>query len=299
MSKDKFFLDFIGIGVEKGGSTWLGKCISEHPEIWFPKGREIYFFNDVDAHFLKFTTTKYERGIKWYKSQFVHCPNGKKKGEWAITYICTKKTARRIKKHFPEVKLIAVLRNPVDRAFSQYLYEVRLGLIDKSMSFEEVLKVRPDYTQKGYYAKQIKDYLEFFRKDQLLILIYEKVKESPEKYVKKVWNFLGLEDKNYIPPSLKKRINTAGTALFPKVNYFMIKTEYFLRSHGLDIILQFLEATEIRNLALKIRDLNNKKYSRYPQMNEKTRLRLSSLYKGDITKLERIIGQDLSLWKDV
>lgn len=297
MSRNSSRVDFIGIGAEKSGTTWLGQCLSEHPEICFAKNREVYFFNDVDSHYLNFTHTKYSRGIDWYKSQFLHCPEGKKKGEWSITYICTGETAKRIKKHFPKVKLIVCLRSPVERAFSQYLYEIRLGLVQKGTTFEEVIKLRPDYIEKGYYAKQLKNYYKYFEKNQLLVLIYEKVKKRPKKHIQRIYDFLRLKDKNFVPLSLEKKVNIAGMALFPGLNSFMIKTEYFLRANGLDFLLRFLEEIGLRNIALRVRDLNSRYYKRYPKIKKVTQKKLQTIYKDDIRELEKLINQDLSFWK--
>lgn len=297
MSRNTFRVDFIGIGAEKSGTTWLGQCLSEHPEICFAKNREVYFFNDVDPHYLSHTNTKYLRGTDWYKSQYRYCSNNKQRGEWTITYICTEETAKRIKKLFPKVKLIVCLRNPVDRALSQYLHEIRLGLIKKGTPFEEVIESRPDYIEKGYYAKQLKNYYKYFKKTQLLVLVYEKVKKNPNVNIQKIYDFLELKDNKFVPPSINKKVNIARKAVFPRLNGFMIRTEYFLRANGFDFLLSFFEEVGLRKMALRVRDLNNKHYEKYSKMDDDIQKKLHNIYKDDIEELEGLINHDLSLWK--
>jgi hypothetical protein len=289
-------VDFLGIGVEKGGTTWLAKCMEEHPQICFSKNREVYFFNDVDSHFLKEINTKYSRGVNWYKSQFSHCPNTSKKGEYATTYLFTDNTARRIKKHLPDVLMIASLRDPVKRTFSQYLYEQRLGFIQKNERFEDVLKERPDMIEKGFYAKHLRNYYKYFSKKQIHVVIFEELIENPKKHFKKLFNFLGV-DNNFTPSRIEKPSNKGGAAVFPKLNYLMIKSEYILRSIGLDPILRLFEFTGVRGLAMKVRDINKVRYSTYPRLKKDTSRKLFGVFEKDINELEKMLNKNLETWK--
>lgn len=289
-------IDFLGIGVEKGGTTWLAKCLNEHPQLCFPPNREIYFFNDVDSHFLKKIKSKYSRGFEWYKNQFKHCPINSKKGEWATTYLFSKKTAQRIKKHLPNIQLIVSFRDPVTRTFSQYLYELRLGLVE-NISFEEMLKKRPDYIEKGFYAKYLSYYYELFDKKNIKVIIFEEMINNKEKTLKEIFKFLNVDD-NFMPSLLTKPQNPAGIALFPKLNLFMLRFEYTFRELGLDRILQIFEESGLRGFAMKIRDINVKEFNKYPKMKIKTKQKLYKIFKSDINQLEKITGKNLRIWKD-
>ena len=115
-------VDFIGIGAERSGTTWVSNCLNDHPEICFSKQKEIFFFNKLDRHFLKLENLRYKRGINWYKGFFNHCAPGAIKGEFTPTYLFCPYAPRRIKSYFPNVKIVVCLRDPVERAFSQYLH---------------------------------------------------------------------------------------------------------------------------------------------------------------------------------
>ncbi len=109
-------IDFIGIGAAKAASTWIFTCLNEHPEICSDSRKETNFFSRY---------YNYKKGIKYYYSLFSHCSEDKIKGEFSPTYISSPQAPYLIYKHFPEVKLIACLRNPVDRAYSEYNFRVR------------------------------------------------------------------------------------------------------------------------------------------------------------------------------
>lgn len=296
MQNNKFSLDFIGIGAEKAGTTWIADCLREHPEIYINQQKEIFFFNEFDPHFLKVRNFKYDRGISWYKRQFKNCTNGKLKGEISPTYLYCPKAAKRIKKHFSNVKIIVSVRNPVDRAYSQYLHDVRLGVI-KNIKFEKALEKYDNYFEKGYYLKHIKRYLELFPKKNIFIIISEEMKNNPAKTIKKLYTFLKVKDPNYLPRSLYKRSNVAAKPGFSSLNYLMMHTEYFLRENNLDLIIRIFEITQLRKLALTVRDLNKSAFGKYPKMNTKTRKVLIRKFEPEISKLEKLLGRRLSIWK--
>lgn len=297
MKNAKFKVDFIGVGVEKSATYWLAECLKEHPEICFAKDKEVYYFNDVDPHLLQVENLKYQRGIEWYRQQFPECKKGQIKGEWTPTYFFTEETAKRIKQDFPEAKLLLMLRDPVMRAFSQYLHDKRLGVI-KDVSFKKALKQNGTYVSKGLYSMHLKNYLKYFDTKDILILIYEQVKKDPESQIKKIYEFLEINDRNFIPPSLHKKINTAGTAKWPLLNYFLVHTEYFLKRAKMESILKLLDRTGIRKAIYNFGVfVNRKPYRTYPELDKKIEKELYALFKNDIQELENILDNNLSVWK--
>ena len=101
-------IDFIGLGAQKAGTSWVYACLYEHPEIHAPI-KELHFFS----------RDRFSKGKDWYESHFSHRKEGQKVGEFSTSYLYSKETPERIKELYPEVKLIAIVRNPVTRAYSQ------------------------------------------------------------------------------------------------------------------------------------------------------------------------------------
>lgn len=196
------------IGVVRGGTTSLYENLSKHPCIYPSSYDELGFFD-----------SNFDLGLNWYRSMFPTIIEKKlslmKKNcfmTYDVTpfYIWNSSAAKRIHNLFPKIKLIALLRNPIDRAYSNYFLGVRSG--SENLSFEEAIKqeikslerdsldnlsiyTRPrSYIAKGFYAKQLKIWLKLFTKEQILILQTEKFAENHSVVLSEIFRFLQLPD---------------------------------------------------------------------------------------------------------
>jgi hypothetical protein len=200
---------FIIIGAVRCGTTSLYYNICEHSCVLPAAYDEIGFFD-----------SNYELGFNWYKSMFPTYFQKKKvesktgiciTGEDTPFYFWDKNAINRIKKEIPEIKLIALLRNPIDRAYSNYHLGVRLGsellsfkdsikkeieLLEKNndMESEEIEKfLRPrSYIAKGLYHHQIKNWFKVFSKEQILVLSTENLADNPNQTLDEIFSFLEL-----------------------------------------------------------------------------------------------------------
>lgn len=275
-----FKIDFIGIGAQKSATSWIDKCLREHPEIYIPPQKELHFFN-----------RNFEKGLDYFKSFFKDVPKNLKKGEITPEYINKLEVAERIYKHFPQVKLIACLRNPIDRAYSQYNFSKRSW---PDENFEQVLQNYSDIREKGFYCKQLKQYLRFFPKEQTLILIYEDIKKDPLKFIQKIYAFLGVNE-NFVPQSLYKKVNTGKWIIhFPKTRKFLHRVSWG------KTFLNFLRKLKIDKLELAIRTKRIEKIKklniRPKEIKKETRQFVRNIYNNDIKNLEKLIGRNLSFW---
>ena len=127
-------VDFIGVGAQKSGTTWLFDMLSEHPQVSFGEEKELNFFSKR-KFFLSKDTGNYEKGLDWYRSK-INYDDSKVNGEISVDYMLDEGCADRIKRHCPDdVKLFAVLRDPVERAHSHYHYSNQV--FDIGDDFEE------------------------------------------------------------------------------------------------------------------------------------------------------------------
>jgi tetratricopeptide (TPR) repeat protein len=193
--------DFIIIGAEKCGTTSLYSYITQHPQVLGPIAKEIHFFSH---HF--------NYGLDWYLSHFPKLPLGYLTGEASTSYIgCHNNAHRRLFNLFPKVKLLAILRDPIDRSISHYHQLVKLGRegrkiedvinqeIEILTNIDNIWDVRQAYWRIGngtiwhsLYVYFLQEWLNFFPKEQFLILSSEKLFANPEETMKTVWNFLHL-----------------------------------------------------------------------------------------------------------
>jgi hypothetical protein len=194
------------IGAQKSGTTSLFNYLVRHPDVLAPFGKEIHYF---DLHF--------DRGVRWYRGHF---PYSRRLSDGAITldaspyYLVHPQVPRRAFALLPEVRLIALLRNPVDRAFSHYQHEVRGGR--ESLSFADALDREPErlageeerlgsdpgyysynhhrysYTLRGRYVDQLRRWTEHFPRSQLLVIQSERFFRDPAGVTAEVHRFLGL-----------------------------------------------------------------------------------------------------------
>jgi hypothetical protein len=196
--------DFLILGAQKAGTTALYAYLRRHPRITGPSWKEVSYF---DRH--------YARGPSWYRGNFPNLlrSRGELVGEASPSYLFHPLGPERVQELVPEARLVALVRNPVDRALSHYHHEVALGR--EPLSFEEALaaeehrlegeeeRLRSDpryfsrawwshtYKARGRYAEQLERWLDLFPRDQLLILPSEELLAEPERAHAHVLAFLG------------------------------------------------------------------------------------------------------------
>jgi hypothetical protein len=199
--------------------------------------------------------------------------------------------AEDIKKYNPNAKIIIMLRNPIERAFSHYLMDYRLGLI--SDSFENIITKKSkhknahlfyqQYIEVSIYAKQIQRYLDFFEKENILFIDYEDFKKNVSKTVDQVYDFLN------ISTEFSTDINTKyNTFTMPKNKVIrFIYSFVFLRK-----ILTFLFPIYlVKNIRVFLFKADKK-----PELLKETRSQLRIIFNDDIKKLEEVLGKDYSKW---
>src|SRR5262249_23883612 len=128
---------FLGLGAQKCASTWLHRIVAEHPQVAMPTVKELDFFSN-----------HYDRGYRWYESQFPAVDGDMRTGEVSPSYFHDIRVPARVRAYAPEMKLIVTLRDPVERALSNHRHEVRAGHIDGAdLSFEAALESNPMYVE--------------------------------------------------------------------------------------------------------------------------------------------------------
>ena len=219
------FPDFLGIGAQKSGTTWLYKNLKEHPEIFLPQTKEIHFF---DWYFYK--------SINWYCSYFRDAKRYQKKGEITPCYsTLSEEKIKAIQEMNPKLKIILLLRNPIERAWSQAVMNLSKNN-GKVKNFElvdlfTIIKIatskrKKDFhlikkeefinhfnhsrsIERGNYLKIIKKWSKFFPENQIFIGDYNQLQKSPQKLLNRIFTFLDTElVTDWVNFPLTNRINT-------------------------------------------------------------------------------------------
>ncbi len=285
--KDKR-LNFIGIGGYKCASTWIAKCLEEHPDIRFSRtlyNKELHFFNKDE---------RYQLGYDWYHKGFEFGPW--KNGEFTPHYCLPKKVSQRIYQYNPKVKLLFSLRNPIDRAFSQHLDTIRGGNLPKNQwNFWDALEQKPGYIKFGNYASHLEHYLEFFPSSQIHTILYEDIKSQPEIVIERLFKFLDV-DSTFKPLNILSKANTAYSYRFPQVNNFIKSVSRMIRTVTGDRFAEGIKATKI---LVPIEKFNNvaSNTSVVPPLSKDDRKRLHDIFAEDIESLSILLNRDLSHWQ--
>ena len=212
--------DFLIIGAQKGGTSSLFHLLTQHPQI-HPldlKVKEVHYFD---------RERNYKKGELWYRAHFPLRDTinpGELVGEATPGYLFSPIAAKRIQKDLPNAKLICLLRNPTERAISHYFMSIRHKK-DLRPVMETMLDDKSQYKQRGLYLEQIKRYESCLKKKQLLILSSEEFFANPQKILKQVFEFLGV-DENFQCPDLSPRNVGKNKAPVPKEVYEYLN-EYF------------------------------------------------------------------------
>jgi len=294
--RENFKVDFICVGPERSGTTWLYQCLKEHPNICVSKPKEVNFFNSSQSFWRKdlIGKTNYDKGLKWYKKHFSYCSDKKIVGEFTPIYLHSPEVPERIYKNFPNVKLIAILRNPIERFYSHYSYTKLKGFY-KLPPIEEVIKKEREFVEESLYFKHLQNYLRYFPRENMLVTIYEDIDKSPKAFIKEVLEFLQVNS-SYIPPSTEKTINSAGAVAIR--NKMLSTKESIERIPGGKFLIHFFRKTSLHkilvsSLATKTGTIKTS----YGRINPEVRKQLVKFYKEDVGDLEKLLGRDLSIWK--
>tara|TARA_R110002049_G_scaffold82349_3_gene209568 strand:+ start:5064 stop:5834 length:771 start_codon:yes stop_codon:yes gene_type:complete len=204
-SKENIQLDFIIVGTQKGGTSALAHYLKQHKDIQMSRKKELHFFDNEE--YFKGDRPNYKPLNNHFgKRKLV----GKIYGEATPIYMYWDKAISRIHTHNPEIKLIAVLRNPVERAYSHWNMEVQKNkeqrdfttcITDEISQIENGSKVKHrtfSYVDRGLYADQIEQIFSFFTKQQVLFIKYEDFLDRQKEALVSVFNFLNISSEDYI-----------------------------------------------------------------------------------------------------
>jgi hypothetical protein len=212
----KSALDFVIIGAQKAGTTSLYRYLQPHPQIYMPPEKEAQFFNHDE---------RFAKGWEWYLAEFfAGAPEAKLWGKATPNYLSDPRVPERIREVLPEVRLVALLRDPIERAYSHYAMACRRGAERRSFdqavgdqlekqALEEA-RARPDltnsYVARGEYGRLLGRYYGLFPQSQVRVFFTEDLSSDPARLVQQTLEFLGA-DTAFVPSNLGLVYHKGGT----------------------------------------------------------------------------------------
>lgn len=281
--------NFIVIGAQKAGTTSIYKVLSKHPEVQMASQEEVSFF-DNEARF--------QKGLSFYSSHFSDVEPGRIQGEVSPLYLCYEKSPKRIADVLPEVKLIASLRNPVDRAFSAWRMQVTKG--SETRPFLKAVREEAMYIEYGRYYQQLMRYFDFFPSEQIRILPFDVLKSDPQTFYADLFKFIGIKVDGVDASIFDVIPNVGGEPKWTVVTS-MLNTGYRTREAIRRTRFKWLVDDSwidrySRRSRNKVAAWNRKPTTQRLKPDQETSEFIIEMLSDDINKLANLIGRDLSHW---
>jgi hypothetical protein len=296
--------DFLVIGAAKSGTSALYNQLAAHPEIFMSPIKEPNFFalsnggadfkgpGDADTINRRSVTT-----LEAYRRLFSRRGSERMAGEASTLYLYSPRAPAEIRRFHPGIKLIAVLRNPVDRAFSSYRHLVRDGRETETFAgglAAEETRIAAGwshiwhYTKVGLYAQQLRRYREMFSADQLAVFTYDRFCERPETVLREIFELLGV-DPGFVPDTTR-RYNVSGRPRFHFLHRLVIE------QNPLKSLMRPLIPRSVRSRVVTATQSWNVVTER-PRIPSEIRKTLEELYEDQIGEIEAEFGLDLAQWR--
>lgn len=304
--------NFFVIGAAKSGTTSLYHYLREHPQIYMSPVKEPEFFSYMGEKFdarnprlapAIFAITEWEK----YEALFKKVKDEAAVGEASPGYIYSPEAPARIKKYLPHAKLIAILRDPVERAYSHFTMRLNKSTeraLEPLGNFEEALDAEENrirdgwlagwhYRRRGFYYEQLKRYYDLFDGAQIRVYLYEDLKNAP-KVLEEIYQFLGVNP-GFMPEF--RRVHNQG-----KYNATIKNAawhHFLIRDNALKSAVKrlFNKADRLRlKKYLLEKNMAFEKKPSLPGLTPEIRQKLLKGYRPDILKLQDLIRRDLSHW---
>lgn len=263
---------FLIVGAMKCGTTALARYLSAHPEVFVSPRKEPHYFD-----------RNLDKGHAWYRTHFAGAGSESQVGEASAYYLCHPQAPPAMADLLPDAKLIALVRNPVDRAYSHYWHSCSRGR--ESLSFEDAVACEPDrlahggsaryygYVALGRYLGQLERLCSHYRRGQVLVILSEDMRQQPVATFQHVCRFLEVDD------------------VVPDV----VGTPMNVHSKFRSLRLQHLSRRLPTGLATTIRKVNTRTVG-YAPMSATTRTRLLEHFAPHNAALGTWLRRDLSVW---
>lgn len=273
---------FLIVGAPRCGTTSLARYLGAHRDVFMAPTKEIHYFD-----------AQPDKGLAWYAAHFDGVRDEAMIGEATPNYLSSAEAIERIDHALPDVRAIAILRNPVDRAYSAYQHGCSIGRETRSFcdALEDELHGRsvmdrqgrplPPYILEGRYAAQLERFSTHVPRERIHVALFEDLQHEPGPTYREVCAFLSVAS-DPVPAIVGQVVN--GHQGF--------------RSLALRGFVKGLPDRRVGRFASRALGAMNRRAASYPPMMADDRAVLRDMYRADIDALEDWLGRDLSAWRE-
>ncbi len=296
-SAQGFVLDFVVVGAEKSGTSWLSDMLKQHPQIFIPPQKELHYFNTKFVEDPRLDNYNHGKPLSWYVSFFKGAGPLQKKGEICPSYLWDEQAAKCIWEVFPNTRIMILLRNPVERAFSAYRYYLQRGIITLD-DFRRALDSHSDLlTYRSRYYLQVKRYLDVFPPEHVSVLWYDDLTRDSRRFLLAVEEYLGVE--GFIPADIDQRSNPTALPRLKWLGKFLFQIRTFGRRHSLAWLLDAARRLHVAESfeTWRVSNQRDARPTELSRMDAQDREWLLQYFEQDIRDLEKLLKVDLNAWK--
>jgi hypothetical protein len=275
---------FIGVGGQKCASSWLHTIFADHPETYVSDPKELNFFSAT-----------YDRGHQWYEHHFSGATGRAAIGEISPSYLPDRDAPARARHYNPDFRILVALRDPVERAYSNHLHDIRLGYYHgEDLSFEAGLSNNPMYVEQSRYAKHLATWLDHFPREQFLVLFQEEIAADPLAEARRVYEFLGVAV-DHVSGAVQTRANESYLPKSRRWENFIRRTGALTRQMGFGWVDRGLRRLGVVS-ALHQRNRSDIRQI-VPPISELTRSSLIATLGPDTLRLAQILDRTELPWR--
>lgn len=315
---------FLVIGAAKSGSTSLHDYLGQHPEIYMSRTKEPNFFafagdtpvfrfpaecagkkGAIRARVRDLTFRNRCASLEQYRRLFAGAASQLAVGESSVNYLYSRDAPRLIREHLPAARLVVILRNPVDRAFSRFLQARREGM-EPLAGFAEALAAEDrrvaegyapawHYRRRGFYHEQLAPYYDLFDRQRIHVMLYDDFCREPLKHMQALFGFLGVDPA--FSPDMSRRLNASGQPLIVARSGLLeglLNTNNPVKACA-KRLLPDLALRRARQVIMRINSAHVSAPDPDP-LSPGLRRQLQEDFRPDIRKLQDLVGLDLSQW---
>lgn len=269
--------DFLFIGAAKCGSTWFFDVLREHPQIFVPRAKDIYYF---DQH--------YDRPREWYERFFREAePGHRRVGEISHDYLFSREAADRILADLGRIRLLACLRDPIDRAVSAYSFMCRNGTAAET--FRATIEAQPRLIERGRYTEHVRYYRDRFG-DALKIVLFDDLRQDPGAVALDCYRFLGV-DEDFAGESTDRRSLPASRARVQWLARLTKQAAWRLREWGFADVIGRVKSSPLTSMLYRPLRPGERFH-----LSPEDRAWLQGYFASDVEELRKLLDHPLDGW---
>lgn len=293
-SRSEIWPDFFIVGAAKCGTSSLYAYLKQHPQVYMSPNKEPHFFSQIEPGAdRRYVIPRTVASEDEYLNLFREANGAIAIGEASPSYLWDEAAAYRMRDKIPEARIIIVLRDPIERAFSHYLMNVREGT--QNLPFYEALledQNRPVkgwtssnlYVELGQYASQVERYINFFGRERVCVILSDELKRDTEAALRRAANFLHVDEEPVSDIKSEKTYNSYSPPPSGAIKTFIVRSSW-IRSLARTVVPQ--------KVRWEIRDKVLSKPMDKPEMDQRSVEMLRQVYEPDVSRLEELLGRGL------